>query len=100
MFRVGQKVVCVAWPAGLIVQAEANYAHVGSVYTIRAINVWPDSTKLRFYELDNSHMTARMGGEIEPGFNAKFFRPVVDRQPTFPFSLGCSPTQTRRWKHE
>lgn len=79
MFRVGQKVVCVAWPADLITRAEANYAHVGSVYTIRAINVWPDSTKLRFYELDNSHMTARMGGKIEPGFNAKFFRPVVDR---------------------
>lgn len=83
-FRVGQKVVCISKGKMSCANLDAlRYAKpqpkYGVVYTVRAINVWPDRTLLRFEEIDNSHMIPRFG-KIEPGFNAKLFRPVVARK--------------------
>lgn len=78
-FQVGQKVVCKLvvlsdWAKSLSFECPV----VGKVYTIRAINVWPRSTLLRFEELRNERFTEISGKEIEPGFPHWYFEPVVE----------------------
>jgi len=60
-------------------QAKAQLTVIGGIYTIRAINVWPTYTLLRFDELDNSEFV-RGTLMLEPGFNSVGFRPVVERK--------------------
>lgn len=85
-FYVGQKVVCVGGKyRGDIPRpdAEANgaiYPRRGNIYTIRTINVWPGKTLVTLHECNNAHLVKIFGGGIEPGFNARGFRPVVDRK--------------------
>lgn len=83
MFRVGQKVICIREPKAVHVVAWARrggiYPHKNGIYTIRAINVWPEKTLLRFFELDNRHLEGVVS-EIEPGFPADAFRPLVERK--------------------
>lgn len=89
MLQVGQKVVCVGCgqserktrverPQGE--KAGAIYPTIGSVYTIRQIDVWNDGTTILLNEISNAHLIGWKGGTIEPGFPAKGFRPVVDRK--------------------
>lgn len=79
-FHVGQKVVCIKdAPAAAVAAWGGNGAVIprkGGVYTIRAINVWPERTLLRFHEIDNSHLGGLYGYTIEPGSPAHAFRPV------------------------
>lgn len=88
-FHVGQKVVCIkagspgseaAWTS-----VGARYVRLNGIYTIRAINVWGDGAKLRFVELDNRHLEG-VYSEIEPGFRATHFRPIVDRKTDISFA--------------
>jgi hypothetical protein len=80
-FRVGQKVVCIDEPhaSQMAKWPGSNWPEKGAVYTIRAINVWPDEKLLRFEELDNRHFEGVLS-QIEPGFSAKHFRPVVENK--------------------
>lgn len=80
-FRVGQKVVCIDEPRASqkAMWPNSNWPSKANVYTIRAINVWPDNTLLRLEEVDNRHLEGVLSS-IEPGFPAKHFRPVVERK--------------------
>ena len=79
-FVVGQEVECIdhgRHPVYLD-HPTAQIPQIGSVYVIRAVNVWPEGTKLRFVGLDNSHLLDDFPGTtVEPGFKADYFRPVV-----------------------
>lgn len=78
-FRVGMKVVCIrTMPVGWRI-AGGSYPEERSVYTIRSILPYNDTTLLRFFEIDNSRLKAS-DGFVEPGFNSKYFRPVVERK--------------------
>lgn len=76
-FYVGQKVVCIGYPVSSVerwkrIHPDAAFPSLGQVYTIRAINSWPDATLLRFVEVDNRHLESSY--KIEPGFNSREFR--------------------------
>lgn len=75
---VGQKVVRIG---GVIAEyLPAKWPEMGKVYTVRTINVWDGyDTLITLEEIDNSHMVPEYG-KIEPGFQAKHFRPVIERK--------------------
>lgn len=86
---VGQKVVRVTDPTipnrSSIPDATLNAMgwsrpEEGEVVTIRTINVWPTWTALTFFEHDNSHLIGVQGKKIEPGFNSRHFRPIVEQK--------------------
>lgn len=86
-FRVGQKVVRFARmaPSASISAARARslgytYPEIGEVITIKTLNVWPTQTILTFHEHDNSHIQRRLNALYEPGFDARAFRPLVERK--------------------
>src|SRR5581483_84243 len=82
-FRIGQKVVRVgamptyehAWAKRI----KFSYPAVGEIVTIKTINNWPTGAILTFYEHDNSALAGNVS-QIEPGFGAKHFRPIVERK--------------------
>lgn len=76
-FTVGQKVVRVGGNARPNVPAV--WPEIGKIYTVRAINVWDYGVLLHLHEIDNSHMVPEYS-RIEPGFQAQFFRPVIQRK--------------------
>lgn len=76
-FFVGQKVVRVGGNERMSVPAK--WPEMGKVYTVRAINVWDYGVLIRLTEIDNSHMVPEYS-RIEPGFQAQFFRPAVERK--------------------
>lgn len=85
MFYVGQKVCRLRdLPVSVhIAMAErraegGNVPEPGGTYTIRAIrqSLQAGVTLLLLCELDNSHML--VSGR-EPGFDSRYFRPLVDR---------------------
>ena len=87
MFHIGQKVVRVPvenpesyGDAALRGKTTMGKPVIGCVYTIRAINEWPHATILRFAEFDYSHLIGINGSTIEPGWNSRGFRPVVERK--------------------
>src|SRR3990167_4610543 len=83
-FHVGQKVVAVGYKkdGSHVPPSIANLPQIGNIYTIRAINVWPTITIVRLYEVDNSHLLSlhQYAGQIEPGYDARAFRPLVTRK--------------------
>jgi hypothetical protein len=87
-FHIGQKVVRIEVSGQVADEIHrracdvtgARLTEIGEVYTIRTINDWPGRTLLTFHELDNSHMLARLGVTIEPGFDSRGFRAVVERK--------------------
>lgn len=102
-FRVGQKVVCIQTvterAAASWSQHKPRYPAVGGVYTIRTLNMWPgrDVCLLTFDELNNAHMVPSLC-LIEPGFDARRFRPVVERKTSieiFTKLLMPSPARSR-----
>ncbi|WP_107341840.1 hypothetical protein [Agrobacterium pusense] len=76
-FTVGQKVVRIGGNARPNVPAV--WPEIGKVYTVRGINVWDYGVLLHLHEIDNSHMVPEYS-RIEPGFQAQFFRPVIERK--------------------
>lgn len=79
-FRVGQKVARVGSNApgeGVRPPQGYSYPKVGEVCTIEAIYDWLGGAILNFVEHNNSHLP-RVYGRA-PGFNAKYFRPVVEK---------------------
>lgn len=80
-FRVGQKVECIVhWPQSRR-RADAIYAEKGEVYTIRGFCPGTDGvTRLYLQEIRNDPMYCTALGTIEFGFNAKHFRPIVERK--------------------
>ncbi len=74
-FRVGQKVVCVRGPGSY---PGCRWPVKGIVYTVRQINDWPSGTIILLDEINNSHLMNELGNTIEPGFGARFFRPVTE----------------------
>ena len=85
-FRVGQKVVRVSSNSGdeRGIAAVKKYGHsaphLGEICTVRSINVWPLSTIITLVEHDNSRIRKALNLAYEPGFNARCFRPVVERK--------------------
>lgn len=85
-FRVGQKVVAVGYdihydPNSIMWRhPKAAYPEIGGVYTIRQINVWAKYTLVLLHEVDNQHMLAIVGGKIEPGWDSRAFRPVIEHK--------------------
>lgn len=87
-FYVGQKVVRVpvsdevrkSTSPYLKDKATNGTPEIGGVYTIRAINIWPSKTILRFQEFDYSHLIGVGLVHIEPGWNSLGFRPIVERR--------------------
>lgn len=78
IWKPGMFALCVVdapshWAA---VQFAASYPKKGEVVTVRAVNVWPASIKLRFEEHWNEQL--RREGDIEPGFSASWFRPLSE----------------------
>ena len=85
MFRVGQKVVRFSGGPGCVITnnlttSDYTFPALGDVVTVRTVNDWPSGTLLTFYEHDNSHLIARLGSRYEPGFKARYFRPLVERK--------------------
>lgn len=87
MWYVGQKVVRVPVDDSLRRghsllrdKATKGVPQIDEIYTIRAINVWPTNTILRFYEFDYSHLIGVGGSTIEPGWDSRGFRPVIERK--------------------
>ncbi len=83
MFRVGQKVVGIGYNCGGDrdkLPPGANMPAVGSVYTIRSINEWSDVTLITLQEVDNRHLIGFDGYSLEPGYNIRAFRPIVERK--------------------
>ena len=74
-FRVGQKVVCIRGPGSY---PGASWPVKGLVYTVRQINDWPAGAIILLEEINNSRFMQELGNTIEPGFGAKFFRPVTE----------------------
>lgn len=78
-FEIGDRVICRRRPERAVKQwsskhPQAVFPKTGETYTVRAVDEWPAVTLLRFDELDNSSVKlSEFEGEIEPGFNAKFF---------------------------
>ena len=56
------------------------YPRIGDVCAIATINHWPHATLLTFREYDNSQFVRQGLCTIEPGFDAKSFRPIVERK--------------------
>lgn len=87
-FRVGQKVARIGGssddgcPAGREAASKygMNFPLVNEVCTVKTINCWPLYTLITLVEHDNSHMQRAMNLSYEPGFDARFFRPVVERK--------------------
>jgi hypothetical protein len=85
-FRVGQKVVCVrGWGGGdmsVSVARSMGYTHpaIREVVTIKTLNAWSHATLLTFHEHDNSHIQKQLNSRYEPGFDARAFRPIVERK--------------------
>src|SRR5574343_1291746 len=93
-FHVGQKVVRVG-------SAKVNatrqfleqrgltfsYPELGEVCTIVSIDHWLNVTLLRFREHDNSHLTSLY--PKEPGFNSRYFRPLVEAKSSISFTEGA-----------
>jgi hypothetical protein len=81
MFRVGQKVVCIVhWPLD-IRRPDAVYAEKDCVYTIRGFCPGTDGqTRLYLSGIHNKPMISVANGLMEFGFNAKYFRPLVERK--------------------
>lgn len=77
-FRVGQKVVCVRTMPGHRRMETGVYPEEGPVYVVRSIFYFEGRALLRLQGIDNTHLHYTDG--IEPGFNAKNFRPVVERK--------------------
>lgn len=73
MFRVGQRVVRIG---GAQKRFDANYPELGQPYTIRGMYEWRGKSLLLLAGIDNTHVMAG----IEPGFDSRWFRPVVDRK--------------------
>lgn len=85
-FHIGQKVVRIPVGKGisggnpLLAGVGGPRPIIGQIYTIRAINVWPTKTILRFEEFDFSHLIGIGGATIEPGWDSRGFRPIIERK--------------------
>lgn len=85
-FHVGQKVVCVGMGPKyrgnpILRDSPYNGIKIGGVYTIRSLNVWSLSlTIVCLHEVDNSHLIGVGGGTIEPGWDIRGFRPLIERK--------------------
>lgn len=87
MFYVGQKVERIRDLPAVAKVAHLQWSNVGGhlpapgvVYTVRKIWVGREGySLLHLVEIDNSHLLAA-GWPEEPGFSAKYFRPVVERK--------------------
>lgn len=99
-FRVGQKVIRVGNASPGAVKIPAGYGHTyprkGEIVTIKTINHWPLWTLLTFVEHDNSHLIQLFGSQFEPGFEAKAFRPLVERKTSIEiFTRMLNPSKER-----
>jgi hypothetical protein len=75
-FRIGQKVVCIHHVPLDERLSHCVYVEKGGIYTIRGIYFQADRKLLLLQEIHNPMWS---GGD-EYGFNAKGFRPIVDRK--------------------
>ena len=87
MFRINQKVVAVAGPKGLRPTIEAIKIKVGTVLTIRDIDMSAANCPgheglptLRFEEILNARVLTMSHGPWELGYDPRYFRPVVERK--------------------
>lgn len=98
MFRVGQKVVCVAG-SSMHVRASEGYIYPTNtdVYTIRGMyRDGSGNTQLLLQEIKNKPMETNVGTR-EPGFNARYFRPVVERKTDISiFTAMLNPAKKKR----
>jgi len=95
-FHVGQKVVRISGAdPGYIKKVmqmwrerygSYSYPEIDDVVTIRSINSWPHATLLTFFEHDNSSLKKKVGSKYEPGFDAAYFRPLVERKTDISFA--------------
>lgn len=88
-WHVGMEVVCVVDAAKLSSCLSkfrgAHFPQIGGVYHIRKIEALIDRIIVYLREIDNSHVIGcdtSIGTHFydEPGFNAKYFRPVEKRK--------------------
>lgn len=80
MFRIGQKVVCVAHFPRERRMAWATYAEKNQVYTVRGYVIRTDGVEcLLLNEIHNPPRPSRIG-IVEFGFRANYFRPIVERK--------------------
>jgi len=80
-FYVGQKVVRTRrrTKGDLSIKAAYSKPAIGDVVTIKTLNHWQKATILTFIEHDNSFLMDRLGSQYEPGFDARSFRPAVEK---------------------
>ncbi|UIY28734.1 hypothetical protein LZK73_18585 [Neorhizobium galegae] len=78
-FRVGQKVVCINDRGSPEFWNGCRLARKGKVYTVRSIFYWGEQSLLRLEEIVNPVFGYADGSEDEPGFEAEYFRPIVNR---------------------
>lgn len=92
-WHVGMKVVCIQ---GIMPQAygsislrgqtvgtapDPHYPEQGAIYTVRHINpIDVDYVLILLEEVRNDHLQSFIRGGLEPGFDAKYFRPVQPRK--------------------
>lgn len=98
MFRVGQKVVCVA-EAGAAQEARypaQTFIRLGQVYTVRGFVVGSDSEpRALLFEIVNAPMPSTVG-LVEWGFPLWALRPVVERKTDISvFTKLLTPTPAR-----
>lgn len=91
-FHVGQKVVRVEVDRSLgrghaALRGKGTRTVIGAVYTIRAINVWPQLTMLRFEGMNHSNLIGINGSTIEPGYDSRGFRPLIERKTETGFAI-------------
>lgn len=83
-FRVGQKVVCIGSNENPKLSDAADKAHrkpdINQIYTIRSMFAWKHLVLVRLYEVDNRHLMPIMGVSVEPGYDSRGFRPLVERK--------------------
>lgn len=92
-WHVGMKVVCIQGvrpqaygsissrgkPEGVV--SNPHYPEQGVVYTVRHINpIADDYVLILLEEVRNDHLDSFIRGGLEPGFHAKYFRPVQTRR--------------------
>jgi hypothetical protein len=89
-FRVGQKVTLISKPPQAYGYGTEILAQFGVVYTIRSIFEGDFGAVLRFHEIRNARREYFYFGravEMEPGFTATWFRPVVEPKIELPECL-------------
>lgn len=92
-FRVGQKVVCIRETKDILGPEDDEIeAHVGEIYTIRAIRVFPDGFP-GFHVCEIVNKPRRyLEGWHEIYFDARRFRPIVERKTEVSFTAGADPS--------